>query len=57
MIGKLIRKFFQDRGGHSAIEYSVIIGVGAIAIVTSLNIMGAATLHSFTDVLAGFAGG
>ena len=56
MIRALLR-FARDRRGHTAIEYGMLIGVGAIAIVTSLNIMGGSTKGSFEHVLAAFTGG
>lgn len=47
-----IRNFLRDQRGHTAIEYGMIIGVGAIAIVISLQVMGGVTATTFENVLA-----
>lgn len=51
-----IRRFLDDRRGHTAIEYSMIIGVGAIAIVTALSQMGGSVKAMFDSLLVAWTG-
>lgn len=48
----MIRPFLTDRSGHTAIEYSLIVMVGALAIVAALQGMGG-SLQGFFEALNG----
>jgi pilus assembly protein Flp/PilA len=37
---KLIKRFLREEDGVTAIEYGLIAGIVAIAIITALNLMG-----------------
>lgn len=47
-----LARFWSDRRGHTAIEYAMIIGVGAIAIVTALMQMGSSVTSMFDGLMA-----
>jgi pilus assembly protein Flp/PilA len=47
---QLIKKFFNDESGATAIEYAIIAGGIAIVIVTVVNNLGSAVSTKFADV-------
>lgn len=51
----MIRRFLRDQSGHTAIEYSMIAAVGAIAIVTSVQFMGDSIATMFQTLVDAWA--
>ena len=47
---RLIKKFFNDESGSTAIEYAIIAAGLSIAIVTVVNNLGTAVSTKFTNV-------
>ena len=47
---QLIKKFFNDESGSTAIEYAIIAGGLSIVIVTVVNNLGSAVSTKFADV-------
>jgi pilus assembly protein Flp/PilA len=47
---QLIKKFFNDESGATAIEYAIIAGGIAIVIVTVVNNLGSAVSTTFVSV-------
>lgn len=50
----LLRKFLTDESGATAIEYSLIVGGVAIAIITVVHNVGEALNTTFGLILNGF---
>jgi len=46
----LIRRFGRDRRGATAIEYGLIAGLVAVAIITALSLLGGSLDNLFSDV-------
>lgn len=49
---QLIKKFFNDESGSTAIEYAIIAGGLSIVIVTVVNNLGSNVSTKFSDVAA-----
>ncbi|SDP21191.1 Flp family type IVb pilin [Afipia sp. GAS231] len=47
---QLVKKFFDDESGATAIEYAIIAGGIAIVIVTVVNNLGSAVSTKFADI-------
>ncbi|MCZ8185239.1 MAG: Flp family type IVb pilin [Beijerinckiaceae bacterium] len=47
---QLIARFFRDRSGATAIEYSLIAALMAAAIITALGTFGADLKAAFTNI-------
>jgi pilus assembly protein Flp/PilA len=47
---QLIKKFFDDESGATAIEYAIIAGGIAVVIVTVVNNLGSAVSTKFVSV-------
>jgi len=52
----MIMRFFRNRDGATAIEYSMIAAFVAILIISSLFTMGESVEGMFMDLLPAFAG-
>jgi len=52
----MLRSLLKDRGGATAIEYSLIAAFIAIVIITSVRAIGVSLDGVFNDVVAGFTG-
>lgn len=50
----MIKRLLQDRAGHTAIEYSLIVLVAGIAIVAAVSAMGTSVNSMFTGLLTAF---
>ena len=48
---KLIRRFIQDEGGATAIEYAMIASGVSIAIVSAISALGTQIMTAFYDDL------
>jgi pilus assembly protein Flp/PilA len=46
----LIQRFIQDESGATAIEYGLIAGLVAVAIITALSLLGGSLDNLFSDV-------
>jgi pilus assembly protein Flp/PilA len=46
----LIRRFLQDESGATAIEYGLIAGLVAVAIIAALTALGTSLNNLFSDV-------
>ncbi len=46
----MIKKLIQDESGATAIEYGLIAGLVAVAIIAALTLLGASLDDLFTDV-------
>ena len=46
----LIQRFIQDESGATAIEYGLIAGLVAVAIITALSLLGGSLDGLFSDV-------
>ena len=54
---KLLRKFYEDESGATAIEYGLIAAGIALAIITILNKLGLTLLGIFTTLVTKLNGG
>lgn len=54
MVQRLIRKFRRGDSGASAIEYALLIGLLALALVGAATTLGGNTSESFNAVSNGF---
>jgi len=60
MIMKLVKQFFANEDGATAIEYGLIAALVSVAAIGALNTMGGSLSSMFTSVsgqLSGAAGG
>jgi len=60
MIMKLVKQFFANEDGATAIEYGLIAALVSVAAIGALNTMGGSLTSMFTSVsgqLSGAAGG
>jgi len=48
----LIQRFIRDESGATAIEYGLIAGLVAVAIITALSLLGGSLDSLFSDVSA-----
>ena len=46
----LIKRFFREESGATAIEYGLIAGLVAVAIITALTMLGGSLDTLFSDV-------
>ena len=46
----LIQRFIRDESGATAIEYGLIAGLVAVAIITALSLLGGSLDNLFSDV-------
>ena len=46
----LIQRFIKDESGATAIEYGLIAGLVAVAIITALSLLGGSLDNLFSDV-------
>jgi len=46
----MMRRFLRDEGGATAIEYALIGGFIALAIIAALGVLGESLLQTFTKV-------
>jgi len=46
----LIKRLIHDESGATAIEYGLIAGLVAVAIITALSLLGTSLDNLFTDV-------
>lgn len=46
----MVRRFFHDRKGATAIEYGLIAGLVAVALIVGLTSLGTSLDSLFTDV-------
>lgn len=53
-IGKVLRRFFADESGATAIEYALIAGGISIVIITAVQGIGTSLNNTFTSVKNGF---
>ena len=51
---KTVREFLSDENGATAIEYALIAGGIAIAIVSAVTVVGGKTSGAFNKAAAGF---
>ena len=50
----MIRQFLTDESGTTAIEYAVIAGLIALAVIVTVGTIGEELSTTFTNVQAGF---
>ena len=48
---ELLREFFRDESGATAIEYSLVAGGIALAIIMAVNSVGAAVREDYESIL------
>lgn len=45
-----VKKFFKDEEGAAAIEYALLVGLIAVAIVASVQLLGTKVSDTFTTI-------
>jgi len=51
----MLRKFLRDESGATAIEYSLVAGLIALAIIAAVGLTGEKLVELFTSLLSAFA--
>jgi pilus assembly protein Flp/PilA len=52
-----IKKFFNDESGAAAVEYGLLVALIAVAIVTTVGLLGGAVKDTFDSATTGLGSG